>query len=184
VLDANKDGQVTLEDLEQMAVQFLTGPGVLSSHSIDRNYKAKKLESTSASSSSFATALVGANYPPSSKAETVFYKGDNKPVPTSQQAQNIPEKQYNGQTLAYLTATKEIFKAYADSHFTITINSVGGLLAETYEVLGRKGYRPSEEDVRVWMRLCDGNGDGHVEYAEYEYFVARSLERSGLEIYQ
>jgi hypothetical protein len=30
--------------------------------------------------------------------------------------------------------------------------------------LGRKGYMPNEEDVRIWMKLCDGNGDGHVEY--------------------
>lgn len=112
-----------------------------------------------------------------SKLETSNSKNEKA---NYQQAQNIPEKQYNQHTLSYLAATKEIFKAHADSHFTITINGVAELLAETYEVLGRKGYRPSEEDVRVWMRLCDGNGDGHVEYAEYEYFVARSLERSGL----
>lgn len=83
------------------------------------------------------------------------------------QGLNVPEKQYNQQTLTYLAATKEIFKTHADSHFTITADSVAALLGETYEVLGRKGYQPSAEDVRVWMRLCDGNADGHVEYAEY-----------------
>ena len=50
--------------------------------------------------------------------------------------------------------------------------------------MGRKGYRPNQEDVRVWMKLCDGNGDGQVEYEEYEHFVVRSLERSGYQIYQ
>lgn len=133
MLDANRDGQVTLEDLEQVAIQYLTGPGVLSSHSIDRNYKAKKLESSSASSSSFATALVGApSYQISSKVDAISYKSDNRTVLQSQQAQNIPEKQYNQQTLAYLSATKEIFKTHADSHFTITLPNVAGLLAETY----------------------------------------------------
>lgn len=78
-----------------------------------------------------------------------------------------------------LTFTREIFKNYADMHFTITEKEVPQVLAETYETLGRKGYRPSNEDVTVWMKLCDSNGDGHVEYAEYEYFVVRSLERSG-----
>lgn len=175
MLDVNKDGQVTLDDLEQVALQYLVGPGVLSSHSIERNYKSsKKLET---SGSTFATALTANNYTVPSKLETPSYKNEKT---NYQQAQNIPEKQYNQHTLSYLAATKEIFKAHADSHFTITLNGVAELLAETYEVLGRKGYRPSEEDVRVWMRLCDGNGDGHVEYAEYEYFVARSLERSGL----
>lgn len=41
------------------------------------------------------------------------------------------------------------------------------LLTETYGSLGRKGYHPSEEDVNVWMKLCDTNNDGHVEEAEY-----------------
>jgi hypothetical protein len=48
--------------------------------------------------------------------------------------------------------------------------------------LGRKGYYPSEEDVNVWMKLCDTNNDGHVEEAEYEYFVVRALERSGVQV--
>lgn len=47
-------------------------------------------------------------------------------------------------------------------HFTITEKEVPQVLTETYETLGRKGYRPSNEDVAVWMKLCDGNGDGHV----------------------
>jgi hypothetical protein len=34
------------------------------------------------------------------------------------------------------------------------------------------------------MKLCDGNGDGHVEYEEYEYFVVRSSERSGVTVYK
>lgn len=42
VLDANKDGQVTLADIEAVAVQFLCGPGVLSPHSLDHSYKKGK----------------------------------------------------------------------------------------------------------------------------------------------
>lgn len=32
------------------------------------------------------------------------------------------------------------------------------------------------------MKLCDTNSDGHVEEAEYEYFVVRALERSGVQV--
>lgn len=49
------------------------------------------------------------------------------------------------------------------------------LLEETYASLGRQGYRPNAEDVRVWMKLCDGDGDGYVQLEDYEYFVIRSL---------
>jgi hypothetical protein len=63
-----------------------------------------------------------------------------------------------------LTLTAQIFESHADESFSITEPAVADLLSRTYETLGRKGYRPSEEDVKVWMKLCDGNGDGHVQY--------------------
>ena len=58
------------------------------------------------------------------------------------------------------------------------------LLTETYEVLGQKGYQASNEDVRVWMQICDENQDGHVEFEHYCYFVLKQLEESGYEIYK
>jgi hypothetical protein len=63
-----------------------------------------------------------------------------------------------------LNATRQIFEDYADNQFTITDYQVPAVLSKTYECLGRKGYKPNQEDVKVWMKLCDGNGDGHVEY--------------------
>lgn len=57
VLDANKDGQVTLADLEAVAIQFLCGPGVLSPHSFDSAYKKPKYEVSNVSTS-YATSLI------------------------------------------------------------------------------------------------------------------------------
>lgn len=74
--------------------------------------------------------------------------------------------------------------AYADpTEYTVTKADVQGLLRDTYSVLGRDEYEPSNEDVDTWMKLCDVNQDGKVEYQEYEYFVIKSLERSGLNLY-
>jgi hypothetical protein len=50
-------------------------------------------------------------------------------------------------------------------------------------VLGREGYQPSRDDISAWMKLCDVNRDGRVEFQEYEFFVVKSLERSGMPIY-
>lgn len=33
------------------------------------------------------------------------------------------------------------------------------------------------------MKLCDVNRDGKVEYQDYEFFVVKSLERSGMDLY-
>ena len=64
----------------------------------------------------------------------------------------------------YLNITRNLFKKYSNqSSSTITKDRVGPLLTETYGALGRKGYYPSEEDINVWMKLCDTNADGHVE---------------------
>lgn len=73
---------------------------------------------------------------------------------------------------------------YADqTNYTVTEDDVAELLRDTYAVLGREGYNPSPEDVKTWMKLCDVNQDGKVEYQDYEYFVVKSLERSGLDLY-
>jgi sorbitol-specific phosphotransferase system component IIC len=60
VLDANRDGQVTLADLETLAVQYLCGPGVLSAHSFDNAYKKPKYEASNVSTS-YATSLIKPN---------------------------------------------------------------------------------------------------------------------------
>ena len=52
---------------------------------------------------------------------------------------------------------------YADPQtYSITQNEVGYLLSDTYAVLGREGYEPSEDDIIAWMKLCDVNNDGRV----------------------
>lgn len=74
---------------------------------------------------------------------------------------------------------------YADpNEFNVTEADVPNLLTDTYAVLGRQGYIPSRQDVQTWMKLCDVNQDGKVEFQEYEYFVVKSLERSGLDLYE
>ena len=67
--------------------------------------------------------------------------------------------------------------------YTVTEAEVPSLLSDTYAVLGREDYYPSQEDTKAWMRLCDVNNDGKVEFQDYEYFVVKSLERSGLDLY-
>jgi hypothetical protein len=58
VLDVDKDGQVTLGDLEQLAVQYLCGPGVLSTAPAIQNYKAKKTDTPSFTPVSYATPAI------------------------------------------------------------------------------------------------------------------------------
>lgn len=194
MLDANGDGEVTLADFEKVAVQYLVGPGVLGPQSGPSPLSRPRLDPPVVSTkptSSFSTT-------PSKPESQPFYQ-QQQPVhqPISSKSINppsikklpaplspTPQRNYSEKTLHYLGVTKGIFGKHADARNTITAERVPELLAETYETLGRKGYRPNGEDVKVWMKLCDGNGDGHVEYEEYEYFVVRSMERSGFAVYQ
>lgn len=59
----------------------------------------------------------------------------------------------------------QVYVSYADPvDYTVTEADVPSLLRDTYAVLGREGYDPSPEDVRTWMKLCDVNNDGKVEF--------------------
>lgn len=74
------------------------------------------------------------------------------------------KSKYTEGALQYLNITRSLFNKYCNKQTnTITRDKVVPLLTETYGSLGRKGYHPSEEDVNVWMKLCDTNNDGHVE---------------------
>lgn len=77
-----------------------------------------------------------------------------------------------------------MFLRYANPvEYTVVEADVADLLRDTYQVLGREGYVPSSDDVRTWMKLCDVNQDGKVEFQDFEHFVVNSLERSGLNVY-
>lgn len=94
------------------------------------------------------------------------------------------DRPYSETVRQYLNVVSQVFMAYADpTEYTVTKADVQGLLRDTYSVLGREEYEPSSDDVDTWMKLCDVNQDGKVEYQEYEYFVIKSLERSGLNLY-
>lgn len=63
VLDVNKDGKVTLEDFENLAVQVLCGPGVLTPNSFETTYKIPKYEATGVSTTyETSHAKPGINY--------------------------------------------------------------------------------------------------------------------------
>lgn len=143
MLDVNKDGQVTLPDLEALAIQYLCGPGVLAAHSFDNAYKKPKYEvsnvSTSYTASLIKPTLNGQEGPVNTSS---FNRAADFQAPSyHQKGENSP---YNSETLKYLTVTRQIFEAYADSRFTITANEVPNVLSKTYETLGRKGYKPNE----------------------------------------
>lgn len=88
--------------------------------------------------------------------------------PPTQPPTPQPQSKYTPTAQNYLTITRSLFTKYSNRQSnTITRDRVAQLLNETYSALGRKGYYPSEEDINVWMKLCDTNSDGHVEEAEY-----------------
>ena len=49
MLDTNRDGQVTLTDLETLAVKYLCGSGVLTKQPFDRATNKKKLQFSTSS---------------------------------------------------------------------------------------------------------------------------------------
>lgn len=59
---------------------------------------------------------------------------------------------------------KEIFLKYSNHVLGITEANAPKAMAETYELLGTKNFKPTAEDIRIWMKLCDKNKDGVVDW--------------------
>lgn len=71
----------------------------------------------------------------------------NQTTTTVSNHTQVAQRDYNEQTQHYLALTLPVFQRYATTYNTITADRVMGLLKETYETLGNKNYKPSEEDV-------------------------------------
>ena len=75
-----------------------------------------------------------------------------------------------------LEVARRIFKKIDKDHCGyLTANEIPDLLRETYRNMG-VSYEPTGEDVRVWMKMTDSDGDGKVTLQDYEQLVLRSLK--------
>ena len=73
---------------------------------------------------------------------------------------------------------KVIFNKCSNNALGVTEAGAARVISETYQLLGKKGFKPGKEDVSIWMKLCDRNKDGVVDWEDYKYFVQRTFERS------
>ncbi|CAD8145251.1 unnamed protein product [Paramecium pentaurelia] len=99
---------------------------------------------------------------------------------------NLQKKQkYSKIANDRLEIARKIFRKFdADNSGSITSDEVRGLLIETYKQVGINNYQPTDEDLKEWMNMTDTNGDGLISIEEFEDLVIRSLQSSGIEIYQ
>ena len=56
------------------------------------------------------------------------------------------------------------------------------MLINAYKQIGKYGYEPTKEDVKVWMIMADENQDGKVSLDEYENLVIKSLKNAGFKM--
>lgn len=99
----------------------------------------------------------GSSYQPQQESQYQQYATEQD---SGSQEQDRP---YSENARQFLNMVGQVFMAYADpAEYTVTKADVRGLLKDTYSVLGRSDYDPSEEDIDTWMKLCDVNQDGKV----------------------
>lgn len=59
---------------------------------------------------------------------------------------------------------KVVFDKYKNHILGVTEQIAGKVLIETYDFFGKKNFKPTEGDVKIWMKLCDRNKDGVVDW--------------------
>jgi hypothetical protein len=97
ILDVNKDGQVTLNDLENLAVSYLCGPGVLTNQPFDPSIKKQKFEVTGLSGNIYSPSFSSNNYsnyqPPSNEYNFASNRQENVNFGASNMQSNAAEVQ-------------------------------------------------------------------------------------------
>lgn len=61
-------------------------------------------------------------------------------------------------------------------------NEVYGIISDTYKQIGINDFRPTVDDVRLWIEMADTDKNGTVSIFEYENLILNSLEKAGIEI--
>ena len=81
-----------------------------------------------------------------------------------------------------LDLARRLFRKIDVDHSNfITEEEVPKLLIETYKSMGMT-FVPSEDDVKVWMKMTDTDSDGKVTLEEYEDLVIKSLKNAGIKV--
>ena len=71
-----------------------------------------------------------------------------------------------------------------DNSGYLTEEEIPAMLTETYKDMGQHNYKPSQEDVKSYMRMVDKNSDGKITLKEFEEIVLASLQKAGFDIYE
>lgn len=80
---------------------------------------------------------------------------------------------------------RRLFKMFdRDNSGYLTEEEIPAMLTETYKEMGQVNYKPSQDDVKSYMRMVDKNSDGKVSLEEFEEIVLLSLQKAGFEIYE
>ena len=163
VLDNNGDGLITLSDLEQLAIQYLTQDPM----TLIKNFGPRQVVSI-----------------PLSQPAPVVYeqKVIVQPMETSKYSQNDQFPiQYSSTVQKRLDVAKRIFAILdKDKNGYITRNEIPELLKLTYRDMGISDYQPTKDDVDAWYLLANPKEPGKITLDEFEQVILNSLKKAGI----
>ncbi|EAR85171.1 EF-hand pair protein (macronuclear) [Tetrahymena thermophila SB210] len=92
-------------------------------------------------------------------------------------------RRFNPQVELKLDVARRLFAKYdTDKSGELEENEVYGIISDTYRNIGITDFRPTVDDVRMWIQMADTDNNGSVSIFEYENLILSSLEKAGIEI--
>ncbi|KAL4493640.1 hypothetical protein ABPG72_004133 [Tetrahymena utriculariae] len=92
-------------------------------------------------------------------------------------------RRFNPQVELKLDVARRLFAKYdTDKSGELEENEVYGIICDTYRNIGITDFRPTVDDVRMWIQMADTDNNGSVSIFEYENLILSSLEKAGIEI--
>jgi len=178
--DHDRDGRLTLADMEQICMKYLCGPNLSggvniiddaaffsTEAKITGNTRIEKMSGTSYKTSGTTTRIVNSIHSTRDQLKhelITVYGYDMERIETD------------------LRHARSIFEKYDVNRDGVLDGSeIRQILKDTYQMLGLK-FDPTEADIQKYIEMMDKNSDGSISLVEYEVFVLRALKKRHINI--
>lgn len=186
--DNDRDGRLTLADLEQVCMKYLCGPNLsggvsllndATSYSHETRTPIKQETTTSKYvSNSYRSPVNGGK-----QASGNSYSQSSVTTRDQLKHELIATYGFDSDHIETdLRHARSIFEKYdANKDGSLDASEIRLIIQDTYDMLNLK-LNPTDADVRKYIEMMDKNSDGKISLYEYEIFVLKALRKRQIDI--
>lgn len=186
--DNDRDGRLTLADLEQVCMKYLCGPTLSGGVSIIDDptcYSTEKLTPVKheTSTSKYTSSHYRTPASPGMTASGISNSQSGLTARDKLKHELVSWHGYNSERIETdLRHARSIFEKYdINKDGSLDGSEIRLIIQDTYNMLNLK-LNPTDADIQKYIEMMDKNSDGKISLYEYEIFVLNALKKRHIEI--